>query len=62
MDESTIINVIINSGVLAVFFYLFIVKVSDKLDRLIEEITKMNTKLDVMIKFIDGDKHGLEDN
>jgi len=57
MDESTLINIIVNSGVVAVLFYLFIVKVSDKLDRLIEEITRMNTKLDVMIKFIDGDRH-----
>jgi len=63
MDESTIINVIINSGVVAVLFYLFIVKVSDKLDKLIEEVAKMNTKLDVMIRFINGDKrHGLENS
>jgi len=64
MDESTIINVIVNSGVVAVLFYLFIVKVSDKLDKLIEEVSRMNVKLDVMIRFINngGGKHGLEDN
>jgi len=64
MDESAIINVIINSGVLAVFFYLFITRVSDKLDKLIEEVSKMNARLDIVLRFINdrGDRHGLENS
>jgi len=56
MDESTIINVIVNSGVVAVLFYLFINKVSDKLDRLIEETIKLNSKIDTLISVLDDGK------
>jgi len=57
MDESTLINVIVNSGVVAVLFYLFINKVSDKLDKLIEETTKLNTKIDTLISVFNDKEH-----
>jgi len=54
MDESAIVNVIINSGVVAVLFYLFIVRVSDKLDKLIEKIDDMNANIKVLIAYLNS--------
>jgi len=66
VDEALLINAVINGGVVAVLFYVFIVKVSDKLDRLIEEtqrtreeIAKMTGKIDALVRVADGkNSHG----
>jgi len=54
MDETAIINVIVNSGVVAVLFYLFIVRVSDKLDKLIETVSELNANIKTLIVLLDG--------
>jgi len=60
MDEALIVNAIINGGVVAVLFYLFITRVSDRLDRLIEEmqktreeIARMSGKIDALVQVLD---------
>jgi len=61
MDETAIINVIVNSGVVAVLFYLFIIKVSDKLDRLIETVSELNANIKTLLVLLD-DRRGEKKN
>jgi len=56
MDETAIINVIVNSGVVAVLFYLFIVRVSDKLDKLIETVGELNANIKTLIVLLNDRK------